>query len=108
MENAGDTGEARGEGERTTGDGRDAEGTYGGGALETDKATNTRTRALRSARKQPKSDTTPRGFDTTRHTDPCHGTWHTPATSECLSDLFGTSRDMTKVHLVRYRACAAP
>ena len=73
--NAGDTGEARGEGERTTGDGRDAEGTYGGGALETDKATNTRTRALRSARKQPKSDTTPRGFDTTRHTDPCHGTW---------------------------------
>ena len=63
-----------GEVRRKAGDGRDAKGTYGGGALRIDKATNTRTRALRGARKQPKSDTTPRGLDTTRHTDPCHGT----------------------------------
>ena len=52
---AGEAGEVRGK----AGDGRDAKGTYGGGALETDKATNTRTRALRGARKLPKSDTTP-------------------------------------------------
>ena len=59
LENAGGHGGSEGGGELGAGDGRDAKGTYGGGALGIDKATNTRTRALRGARKLPKSDTTP-------------------------------------------------
>jgi hypothetical protein len=63
--NVGEMRGKKGEGSERAGNGRDAEGTYGGGALGTGKATNTRTRALRGARRQPKSDTTPRGV--TRH-----------------------------------------
>ena len=57
----------QGEGCEGAGNGRDAEGTYGGGALETDKATNTRTRALRGARKQANLKATQLHGDLTRH-----------------------------------------
>ena len=67
LENAGGHGGSEGGGALGAGDGRDARGTYGGGALGIDKATNTRTRALRGAQKQPikkRHDSTGFGHDT--------------------------------------------